>query len=188
MLLIPASCITNEVCADLGTCPNKVEERTDILVSGTLDIWDNQVVDNGVIDEGPISFNYYGMSSDRFDFVIDLASGYTLVIGLVSTTTPDPQTQAGLPFNAYPGHDLSERGRFVKAELRRGNDAPVYSTNASGNIMPEVILSAFEIIYNDGDQIRARIREMKMYHNIENSKEIKINGTFVAVANYGDLI
>jgi hypothetical protein len=179
-----ASCSTNETCADLGTCPNFNSERTDIQITGQLDIWDNQIIENGLIEPGPIELIYHGDPSDRFDFTIALESGYSLDIHMVNKSTPNPWEQVDVSYTAYPGHDLSTKLRYVSAELRYGNDAPIYSTNLSGTTNPEVIRGAFYITSNAGGQIRARIRELKLYHNIDSQKKIEINGTFAAVDDH----
>ena len=102
IMIIAVSCSTNESCADLGSCPNTYLERTDIQISGQLDIWDNQIIENGNIATGPVGFNYYGNPSDRFDFVIDLESGYTLIIRMNNRIAPNPQDDVAVSYSAYP--------------------------------------------------------------------------------------
>ena len=184
ILGIAISCNTSETCADLGNCPNLTLERTDIQITGDLEIWDNQIIEDGQSVPGPVNFNFYGDPSDKFDFQIDLEQGYSLIIRMVNKIIPNPWEQVDVSYTAYPGQDLSLNLRYVTAELRFGNDAPAYSTNLSGNINPGVSQNAFWITSYDGNQIRARIKELTLIHNIQNSREIEINGTFVAVADF----
>lgn len=174
------SCQQDVPCTDPG-CQEQLVERTDILIGGSLTIWDNQVVEIGEGTDGPVSLNFYDSPSEEFDVLIRLESGYDLTLRLTDKAAPDPQENVNVRYPSYPGQDLGDKLRYVTAELRSGTDAAAWSTNDSGYQGPPAMVGSLRITSNDGEVIRARIKGLNLYYKLEYSKKIEINGTFAAV-------
>jgi hypothetical protein len=182
-----SGCTANDSCLETGTCPDVFVERTDIQISGHLEIWDNQIIHEVNEQKGPIDLKYYGDPSSQLDFIINLESGYRLIITLFNNTVPNPWTHTGMTYTAYPGQELENKVRYVSADLRDGEDASGFSTNGSGIFNAQTLSSAFWIISSDENQIKARINGLVLYHSTDTSLRTEVNGTFIArVGTPGD--
>lgn len=185
LFLAMTSCQTEESCTATGTCPEFQVERTDLRLSGEVDVWENQIQEEAEGIKGPVDLVYYGNPSDRFDFIIHLECGYTLSIRMMNRAQMNPWQHVGMGYSAYPGQDLNEKVRYVTAELRFGNeDIPLYSTNQAGIFTAGTIQGAFRITSCDEHQIKGRIRELVLYNAIHQNQRIQIDGTFIARVDF----
>ena len=181
-ILIISSCNTNEGCDDLGTCPQTdLTERTDIIIRGDLSISDNQIYQVVEGEEGPVGYNFYGNPSSDFDFIIDLSDGYKLIIRMYDAESLSPWDDVDIPYNIYPHQELSDRLKYVTADLQLGNDAFAYSSSFGEAYPRNITLDVFKITSYDGQSIKSRIRDLVLYKNTDGSQLITINGTFTLV-------
>ena len=74
---------------------------------------------------------------------------------------------------------LEDKLNYVTAEVRMGDDTPAYTTHLTNGGEQGFHLDAFQVNFRDDVQMRGRIRYLKLYKNIDPSKTITINGTFV---------
>jgi len=179
-----ASCSTVEV-PESAACPScNVMERTDLAITGEMEIqnFDQSVESDPTLDL--IRYNYYGSPSESFDFVINLDNGYELTIKVYDATNHNPWEQVGQPYNIYPGEDLEDKLQYVNVELRMGDDLPAYATNLGSSVPQGIHLDVFKVIRNSGTEIQCRIRDMKLYKNIDPAQTITINGTFIGAVTF----
>ncbi|MCP4122701.1 MAG: hypothetical protein GY751_13185 [Bacteroidetes bacterium] len=179
-----ASCSTVEVPPS-AACPScKVMERTDLSFTGDMDLqnFDQSIESDKLHDL--IKYNFYGSPSDHFDFVINLKNGYELTIKVYDANNNNPWEQVGQPYNIYPGQDLEDKLQYVNVELRMGDDHPAYATNLGNSVPQGIHLDVFKVIRNNGTEIQCRIRDMKLYKNIDPAQTVTINGTFIGAIPY----
>jgi hypothetical protein len=131
-----------------------------------------------------VTYNYYGSPSENFDFVINLENGYELTIKIFDAANRNPWLQVGQPYNIYPGEDLEDKLQYANVELRMGDDQPAYATNLGNSIPRGIHLDVFKVIKNNGTEIQCRIRDMKLYKNIDPTQSITVNGTFVGAITF----
>lgn len=177
-LLTLSSCSSEEE-------PLKIaEERTDISITGDmdLDVFRQSIAGENSVDL--IAYNFYGMNADRIDFIIDLDGDHALIIELVDAQHGHPWMQVDLPYHIYPGQDLEDKLYYTRIKFRDSEGQISYSTNGDANIPQSAILDAFRIIRYDGGQIHCRMRDMQLHKTSFPEKVIQVNGTFVGVIDF----
>jgi hypothetical protein len=180
MLLAMASCSTVEDANQLADR----QERTDIIITGDLQMENFFQNAEGDASEDLVAFNYYGNPSPNFDYKIQLEQGNTLIIQVYDAQHLNPWEQVNLPYNIYPGQDLDDKLFYTNIVFSDATGTCTYSTNFNNNIPPGIFLDVFKVIQNDGQQIQCRIRDMILYKTNDPSRTITINGTFVGALTF----
>lgn len=162
----------------------QIEERTDIVITGDLSLSEFNISHGNDKDNDLVRFNYYGETAPQIDFVIQLPSGYTLALQVIDAENGHPWMQVDHPYTVYPQEVLEDKLRYVIAEVRTGDDQPAYATNLDENIPSGISIDAFRITDNDGIRIQARIRDLKLFKNVDPDKTIVINGTFIGALDF----
>lgn len=177
VIIIFTSCNTLEEKIN-DAIPNIVE-RTDITISGNLNYEDfNQSVESDLTSD-LVTYNYYGDSSENFDFIIHLANGYQLLIEMVDGERMNPWEQVGQPYNIYPPTVLEDKLTFVHAYLFSSIGELLYSDSPDSFTPKGTTLDVFKITSSNHNSIRCRMRNMTMYYGAGSKNSITINGTFV---------
>ena len=177
-----ASCNTVDDGLDCPSC--KTLERTDIAISGDMNMSNFTQSMESDDTRDLITYKYYGNPSQHIEFVIELNDGYELRLKVYDAINNNPWEQVGQPYNIYPGEDLEDKLQYVNAELRYLDDTPGFATNMGNSIPPGIFLNKFKIIENDGVQIKCKINDMILYKNVDPSKTIHVNGTFVGAITF----
>jgi hypothetical protein len=180
LLMILSSCKSEE---DPLRLADKGLERTDITITGDLNLDDFRQIEESDPTTDLISYNFYGMNSKKFDFVVNLADGHSLTIQVYDAQRLNPWQQVGLPYNIYPGQDLEDKLYYTNVKFGNLAGETLYSTNFDSSIPHGTFIDVFKIISRDGDQIQCRIRDMILYKSGNTNRTIEINGTFMGVIN-----
>ena len=173
------SCSSNEDAIQLTPI-----ERTDISIQGDMQLESFQQNTNGEAGTDLVSFVYYGIPSDRFDYIVQISSDLKLIIKIYDGINQNPWVQVGQPYNIYPGQDLEDKLQYAKVEIRTSSNEPRYTSN-DGNVLPQgALLDVFQVVQNDGAYIQCRIRDMELFHQVHPERSITINGTFIGALDF----
>lgn len=154
-------------------------ERTDIAVTGDLEIESFVINDDrsGVTDL--VDYTFYGFDAEQFDFIVQLNGNYQLTISMYDAQRLNPWLQVDLPYNIYPGQDLEDKLYYTNILLHDDQGNCLYSTNSDDNIPPGIFIDVFKIIQSQDGFAQCRIRDMVLYRTDNPDRTISINGTFI---------
>jgi hypothetical protein len=167
-----ASCSKEDVLPQ-----SKAFEQTNVNISGDFTYVDVQESN----DNSLIQTEVKGINSNDLTFIINLENGHDLKIRLFDRYSSNVWETAQY-FPILLTSDTSTHTRYAEASYILNLDAANYTSHL-GNFAPTLLdTNPVRILYFDPakNEVKCQIDNMVLYKNLDSSKSITVNGTFVS--------
>ena len=157
-----------------------IMERTDLIIEGDLNM---QAFIQNPQDEGfdLIELSAYGVPASRLDILMDLGSGYTLILRVYNDMAQSIEKLVNHSYSIYPPEDIEDKLQYLTAELHYGSEAYSYVSNLGANLPPGINVDALKVSMSDDILINGQLRDVVLYKNTDPDKSITVSGTFIVV-------
>jgi hypothetical protein len=167
-----ASCSKEEI-----NPASKVIEQSNISISGDINYFDMQENANDMLIQTEVK----GTSANDLTFIINLENGHDLKIRLFDRYASNVWETAQY-FPILLTADTATHTRYVEASYILNTDAANYSTHLGNNVPNTLDTNPIRVVYFDAEknEVKCQIEGMILYKNLDSSKSITVNGTFVS--------
>lgn len=174
--LFMIKCIDDEA---VFVSPENVTERVDMVIEGAI----NESVHLESLErdytKNLVDFNFYGMGSNKIDFIVDLGKGRFVTISLTNQDVVNPWEHE-INYSLFPSQVIEDKTTYVTLTLTEGKEGEeIYQSNIGTSCPQGSYLNVFRIVKYDpaASEILCRVVDLPMC-GTDGQGDITLSGTF----------